>query len=50
MRLRLISKGRVLRSLAAVGAVKEVGTHSYELTPSYALLGNSTFAKGVASW
>ena len=46
----MVSAGRVLRSLAASGAVKEVGKGKYTLSPTYELFANPTFAEGLAHW
>jgi hypothetical protein len=40
--------GRVLRSLAANGAIKETKDDKYTLSPSYNLFANPTFAAGLA--
>lgn len=46
----ILFAGRVLRSLAASGAVKELGKGQYALSPTYALFVNPQFAEGLAHW
>lgn len=44
----LTNKARILRSLAANGAVRETGPKTYTLSPSYILFTNPQFATGIA--
>lgn len=48
--LLIVSKGRILRSLACFGAILEVGSDGYASSPSFELYANPAFAKGLASW
>jgi demethylsterigmatocystin 6-O-methyltransferase len=41
---------RLLRALAAFGAVKEVGNDAYELSPQYKTLAEPAFGHAVANW
>ncbi|EHK97284.1 putative Sterigmatocystin 8-O-methyltransferase [Glarea lozoyensis 74030] len=40
--------GRILRSLAANGAIKETSNDKYALSPTFSLFANPTFAAGLA--
>ena len=44
------SPGRILRALAASGAVKENGHDTYTLPPNYALFADSAFNSSVRNW
>ena len=45
-----VVSGRILRVLAASGAVKENGNDTYTLAPNYSLFANPAFNNSVRNW